>query len=100
MYSTNALYCLNIVVRCISAITVAPCLPGTASWSGLSPCKECKKGFYQPETGAQFCYKCDFGQTTHSIGSTRKQDCSKSILNFYCSSNSIHHIAHEVVPPS
>ena len=58
------------------AITVAPCVPGTASWNGLSPCKECKKGYYQPETGAQFCHKCDFGQTTHSIGSTRKQDCS------------------------
>ena len=58
-----------------TSIHAAPCSPGTASWSGLAPCKECKKGFYQPESGANFCHKCDFGQITHSSGSRRKEDC-------------------------
>ena len=65
------------LVRKSYTFTAATCAPGTASRSGVSPCKECEKGFYQSESGAQFCHKCDFRQTTRSSGSTRKKDCSK-----------------------
>ena len=58
-------------------LAAAPCSPGTASENGLAPCEECKKGFYQPESGANFCHKCDLGQITHSTGSTREEDCGE-----------------------
>ena len=59
---------------CSSCATV-PCAPGTASRNGLAPCDNCQKGFYQSGIGANVCLKCEYGQTTCSPGSTRKDDC-------------------------
>ena len=77
--------CVNIIIIIyflklhsqheICPLAAAPCTPGTASQTGLAPCKECMKGFYQPNSRANFCHKCDFGLKTHSSGSTRKEEC-------------------------
>ena len=58
---------------CRMGFACLPCEPG--HFENDRACEKCAYGSYQPNFGAQECYKCGSGQNTTSLGSTRSSDC-------------------------
>ena len=58
---------------CRMGFACLPCEPG--HFEHDRACEKCAYGSYQPNFGAQECYKCGSGQNTTSLGSTRSSDC-------------------------
>lgn len=58
---------------CRMGFACLPCEPG--HFEHDRACEKCAYGSYQPNFGAQECYKCANGQNTTSLGSTRSSHC-------------------------
>ncbi|XP_048248139.1 uncharacterized protein LOC124151774 isoform X1 [Haliotis rufescens] len=54
---------------------LAQCPPGESSPSGLVPCSQCEKGWYQPDVGATQCVKCPGDQSTEQPGADTVDKC-------------------------
>ena len=55
------------------------CKPGQFSTEGdgYELCLPCPDGSWQNETGASFCYACDYYQQTGREGATNSSECGK-----------------------
>ena len=55
------------------------CKPGhfSTEGDGYEPCLPCPDGSWQNETGASFCYACDYGHKTGREGAMDGDECSK-----------------------
>eukprot|EP00794_Sanderia_malayensis_P020114 gene20114-22085_t len=63
-------------LRCLS------CLPGNFD-NGMSRCKQCPMGSYQPRFGQSSCIPCGNGQLTPLAGNLDASTCTKSDFNCY-----------------
>lgn len=52
------------------------CKHGSYSPTGLEPCIQCEKGFYQERDGQRLCIKCDINTTTPEEGSNSSLQCA------------------------
>ena len=55
---------------------IALCKPGLYSPTGLEPCIQCEKGFYQETEGQRLCIKCGVNTTTPEEGSNSSMLCA------------------------
>ena len=55
---------------------IALCKPGSYSPTGLEPCIQCEKGFYQETEGQRLCIKCGVNTTTPEEGSNSSMLCA------------------------
>lgn len=63
-----------MIINCSS---LAQCLPGSFSATGLEPCETCPIGQYQPTYAQQGCTPCPAGTTTHRRGVRSQQECKR-----------------------
>ncbi|CAH3141747.1 unnamed protein product [Porites lobata] len=54
----------------------ALCKAGSYSPTGLEPCIQCEKGFYQETEGQRLCIKCGVNTTTPEEGSNSSMQCA------------------------
>ncbi|XP_042551824.1 sushi, von Willebrand factor type A, EGF and pentraxin domain-containing protein 1 [Dipodomys spectabilis] len=59
-----------------------PCPAGEFSRSGLMPCHQCPRDYYQPDPGKSFCLSCPFYGTTTFAGARSISDCSSFSSSF------------------
>ncbi|KAM4876293.1 sushi, von Willebrand factor type A, EGF and pentraxin domain-containing protein 1 [Thomomys bottae] len=59
-----------------------PCPAGEFSRSGLMPCHQCPRDYYQPDPGKSFCLSCPFYGTTTFAGAKSISDCSSFSSSF------------------
>ncbi|EZA50646.1 Sushi, von Willebrand factor type A, EGF and pentraxin domain-containing protein [Ooceraea biroi] len=53
----------------------AKCSPGMYSDTGLAPCAQCPKHFFQPQHGAITCVECPTNMYTDSSGAVGREEC-------------------------
>ncbi|XP_077268738.1 sushi, von Willebrand factor type A, EGF and pentraxin domain-containing protein uif isoform X1 [Temnothorax americanus] len=53
----------------------AKCSPGMYSDTGLAPCAQCPKNFFQPQHGATTCVECPTNMYTDGPGSVGREEC-------------------------
>ncbi|XP_012280254.1 sushi, von Willebrand factor type A, EGF and pentraxin domain-containing protein 1 [Orussus abietinus] len=51
------------------------CSPGMYSDTGLAPCSQCPKNFYQPQHGAVTCLECPTNTYTDRAGAIGREEC-------------------------
>lgn len=51
------------------------CSPGMYSDTGLAPCAQCPKDFFQPQHGATTCIECPTNMYTDGAGSVGREEC-------------------------
>ena len=66
-------------------LLLAVCLPGSFSidQTGLAPCKQCSKDFFQTDPDQNDCIPCNDLYGTIGIGTSKTEDClsmSKPIM--------------------
>ncbi|KAM4706820.1 sushi, von Willebrand factor type A, EGF and pentraxin domain-containing protein 1 [Discoglossus pictus] len=66
-----------------------PCQAGEFSRSGLQPCFQCPRDYYQPEAGRSYCLQCPFHGTTTMSGARSLTDCSSFGSSFSAAEESI-----------
>lgn len=53
----------------------AKCSPGMYSDTGLAPCAQCPKDFFQPQHGATTCVECPTNMYTDGAGAVGREEC-------------------------
>ena len=61
---------------------LGPCSPGSFSTTGLSNCRFCSKGYYQPVSFGKQCLKCPGSTTTKGDGAAKLSECGSKFLKF------------------
>ncbi|XP_022825719.1 sushi, von Willebrand factor type A, EGF and pentraxin domain-containing protein 1 isoform X1 [Spodoptera litura] len=65
----------------------AKCAPGTYSPTGLAPCSQCPRNFYQNLIGQTLCMECPTNMKTVGTGATGLEEC----LPVECSNSACQH---------
>ena len=74
---TYPMYDMNGIIIKVNTFFAGPCPPGLYSGDGFQPCTPCPIGSYQDETGADFCYRCNYGWTTPHSGAASADQCGE-----------------------
>lgn len=62
----------------LSLLFSVECSPGTFYNHKSRTCPQCQKGYYQNQSGKDFCIACPRNKTTKSIGSKSLTNCTQS----------------------
>jgi hypothetical protein len=54
---------------------IVECSPGTFYDNGTQTCPQCIKGYYQDQSGEDFCIRCPHNTTTKLIGAKNITEC-------------------------
>ncbi|XP_063243609.1 sushi, von Willebrand factor type A, EGF and pentraxin domain-containing protein 1 isoform X2 [Bacillus rossius redtenbacheri] len=65
----------------------AKCSPGQYSDTGLAPCAQCPRNFYQPSAGQTTCSECPTSMRTKDAGAAGREECEL----VQCTSNACQH---------
>jgi len=76
---TYPMYDMNGIILKVRNFFAGPCPPGMYSGDGFQPCAPCPIGSYQDETGADFCYQCNYGWTTPQPGAASADQCGELV---------------------
>lgn len=65
----------------------AKCSPGQYSDTGLSPCAQCPRNFFQPQHGQTTCFECPTNMHTGGPGAVGREECEP----IQCTDNACQH---------